>query len=46
MVIPLPKEMTNFGITFPTELDLNMKGLLLGAVFLIDFVHFERRQNS
>ena len=36
----------NFGITFPTDLDLNMKGLLLGAVFLIDFVHFERRQNS
>ena len=32
----------NFGVTFPAELDVTLKGLLLGAVFLIDFVHFER----
>jgi len=36
----------NFGVTFPTELDVTMKSLLLGAVFLIDFVHFERRHNE
>ncbi|MBD3241576.1 MAG: scramblase [Chitinivibrionales bacterium] len=31
----------NFGVTFPAELDPSQKCLLLGAVFLIDFVHFE-----
>lgn len=31
----------NFGVIFPTDLDLRQKCLLLGAVFLIDFVHFE-----
>ncbi len=36
----------NFGVTFPIELDATMKSLLLGAVFLIDFVHFERRHNE
>ena len=35
----------NFGVTFPAEMDVTRKGLLLGAVFLIDFVHFERRNN-
>ena len=35
----------NFGVTFPAELDVNRKSLLLGAVFLIDFVHFERGGN-
>jgi len=36
----------NFGITFPTGIDLIRKSLLLGAVFLIDFVHFERTSNQ
>jgi uncharacterized protein YxjI len=31
----------NFGITFPSGIDLSQKAVLLGAVFLIDFVHFE-----
>jgi hypothetical protein len=35
----------NFGITFPKELDVNQKAILLGAVFLIDFVHFEKKNN-
>ncbi len=35
----------NFGITFPQGIDLDHKALLLGAVFLIDFVHFENRGN-
>ena len=30
-----------FGISFPKKSDLNQKAILLGAVFLIDFVHFE-----
>jgi len=30
-----------FGVTFPPGIDTNMKATLLGAVFLIDFVHFE-----
>jgi hypothetical protein len=35
----------NFGITFPPGIDLSQKALLLGAVFLIDFVHFENSGN-
>lgn len=31
----------NFGVTFPGQLPPELKTLLLGAVFLIDFVHFE-----
>jgi uncharacterized protein YxjI len=33
----------NFGINFPPGINLGQKALLLGAVFLIDFVHFESR---
>ncbi len=33
----------NFGITFPVDADSKAKTLLLGAVFLIDFVHFEKK---
>ncbi|MFH2139104.1 MAG: phospholipid scramblase-related protein [Candidatus Omnitrophota bacterium] len=36
----------NFAVVFPAEADLTDKGLLLGAVFLIDFVHFENTGNS
>jgi uncharacterized protein YxjI len=35
----------NFGINFPKGLDTNQKAIFLGAVFLIDFVHFESKQN-
>ena len=35
----------NFGITFPSGIDLSQKAILLGAVFLIDFVHFENSGN-
>lgn len=33
----------NFGVTFPSGWSEEHKALLLGAVFLIDFVHFEKR---
>lgn len=33
----------NFGIVFPAEANNRVKGLLLGAVFLIDFAHFEKK---
>ncbi len=33
----------NFGIVFPQGCDVKLKALLLGAVFLIDFVHFENK---
>ena len=33
----------NFGVTFPYDWDIAKKGLFLGAVFLIDFVHFENK---
>lgn len=36
----------NFGITFPMDLDVNVKATLLGAVFLIDFMFFEKEQNK
>ena len=35
----------NFGVTFPAEWADKVKALFLGAVFLIDFVHFERKQD-
>ncbi len=31
----------NFGVNFPENWDIKLKALSLGAVFLIDFVHFE-----
>ena len=33
----------NFGIVFPQGCNVSQKSLLLGAVFLIDFVHFENK---
>jgi uncharacterized protein YxjI len=36
----------NFGIVFPPECGAKAKALLLGAVFLIDFVHFENKGNN
>lgn len=33
----------NFGVIFPAEWDIKLKALFLGAVFLIDFVHFENK---
>ncbi|KAJ3639639.1 hypothetical protein Zmor_002984 [Zophobas morio] len=36
----------NFGITFPIDLDIKTKALLLGACFLIDFMFFERASNN
>ena len=35
----------NFGITYAPEWDVKLKALFLGAVFLIDFVHFENTGN-
>ena len=32
----------NFGVTFPADLPVELKGVFLGAVFLVDFVHFEK----
>ncbi|XP_075572153.1 phospholipid scramblase 1 isoform X1 [Pelecanus crispus] len=31
----------NFGITFPIDLDVKMKAVMIGACFLIDFMFFE-----
>ena len=36
----------NFGVTFPADMKPKNKALLLGAVFLIDFVHFENKGNN
>jgi hypothetical protein len=35
----------NFGVTFPRDWPVEKKTLALGAVFLIDFVHFEDKGN-
>lgn len=35
----------NFGIQFNETVNPNLKAVLLGAVFLIDFVHFENKGN-
>ncbi|XP_060595303.1 phospholipid scramblase 2-like [Ruditapes philippinarum] len=36
----------NFGISFPVNLDVKLKAVMLGAVFLIDFMYYEKSQNS
>lgn len=36
----------NFGVSFPMDLDVRMKALLLGSVFLIDFMFFERNRTK
>ena len=36
----------SFGVMFPAEWDIRLKALFLGAVFLIDFVHFENKSNK
>ncbi|ROT79009.1 phospholipid scramblase 1 [Penaeus vannamei] len=36
----------SFGVTFPMDLEVRMKALLIGAMFLIDFMYFERKQNN
>jgi len=33
----------NFGVIFPADRDVKSKALFLGAVFLIDFAHFENK---
>ncbi|XP_015784201.1 phospholipid scramblase 1-like [Tetranychus urticae] len=33
----------HFGISFPMDLDVNIKAVLLGACFLIDFMYFETK---
>jgi len=35
----------NFGVLFPADWAVKLKALFLGAVFLIDFVHFENKTN-
>jgi hypothetical protein len=34
------------GVSFPLDLDVKVKATLLGAVFLIDFMFFEKSQNN
>ncbi len=36
----------NFGVTYPVEWEDKTKAIFLGAVFLIDFVHFENKDNN
>ena len=36
----------NFGVTFPGDWPNSKKALFLGAVFLIDFVHFENKSGK
>jgi len=36
----------NFSLTFPIDLDVKVKATLLGAVFLIDFMFFEKKNNE
>ena len=36
----------NFGISFPMDLDVRMKAVLMGALFLIDYMFFEKQKNE
>ncbi|KIH61834.1 Scramblase [Ancylostoma duodenale] len=35
-----------FSVTFPLDLDVRAKAVLLGATFLIDFMEFEHPKNN
>ncbi|XP_002734305.1 phospholipid scramblase 1-like [Saccoglossus kowalevskii] len=35
-----------FGITFPMDLDVRMKAVMIGAVFLLDFMFYEKPRND
>ncbi|KAG7163846.1 phospholipid scramblase 1-like [Homarus americanus] len=35
----------NFGLTFPMDLEVRFKALIIGAAFLIDFMYFEKAKN-
>lgn len=36
----------NFGISFPMDLDVKIKAVILGALFLIDFMYFEVKKKD
>ncbi|KAG0718536.1 Phospholipid scramblase 1 [Chionoecetes opilio] len=36
----------NFGLSVPVDMDVRTKALLLGALFLIDFMYFEKANNN
>ncbi|KAL5014434.1 hypothetical protein ScPMuIL_008704 [Solemya velum] len=36
----------NFGVSFPMDLDVKMKAVMIGLVFLIDFMFFETQQQN
>lgn len=35
-----------FGVSFPMDLDVKLKAVLIGAVFLIDFMYFEEKKKD
>ncbi|XP_062595517.1 phospholipid scramblase 1-like [Saccostrea cucullata] len=35
-----------FGVTFPLDMAVSSKALLFGAIFLVDFVYFEKENNN
>ncbi|XP_078483076.1 phospholipid scramblase 1-like [Ciona intestinalis] len=37
---------TNFAVTFPMDLDVRMKAVLMGATLLIDFMYYETDKNN
>ncbi|XP_071165694.1 phospholipid scramblase 1-like isoform X1 [Mytilus edulis] len=36
----------NFGISFPVDLDIKMKAVMIGAVFLLDFMFYENNKKK
>jgi len=35
-----------FSVTFPMDMDVKLKAVFIGAIFLIDFMYFEQQQNN
>lgn len=35
-----------FSVTFPMDMDVRMKAVMFGALFLIDFMYFEKQNNN
>lgn len=41
IVTDISSDADDFGISFPMETDIKMKAVLLGAIFLLDYMYFE-----
>ncbi len=39
-------DFSHFTVSFPAEIDVEMKATLIAAVLLIDYMHFQHKKNG